>query len=104
MNIQVSKNFDILQTNYSDKRGVILEGGSRSGKTYAIIQFLTIYLLEHKGITITIGRETLTDIKDTILPDMFEIFQEFGVLSRPDYKRNKSEKHISFNDNATTEF
>lgn len=99
MNIQVSKNFDILQTNYSDKRGVILEGGSRSGKTYAIIQFLTIYLLENQGVTITIGRETLTDIKDTILPDMFEIFQTLGVLSRPDYKWNKSEKHISFNGN-----
>jgi len=99
MNIQVSKNFDILQTNCSDKRGVILEGGSRSGKTYAIIQFLTIYLLENQGVTITIGRETLTDIKDTILPDMFEIFQTLGVLSRPDYKWNKSEKHISFNGN-----
>lgn len=99
MNIQVSKNFDILQTNCSDKRGVILEGGSRSGKTYAIIQFLTLYLLQNQGVTITIGRETLTDIKDTILPDMFEIFQTLGVLSRPDYKWNKSEKHISFNGN-----
>ena len=99
MNIEVSKNFDILQSNYSDKRGIILEGGSRSGKTYAIIQFLTIYLLQNQGVTITIGRETLTDIKDTILPDMFEIFQTLGVLSRPDYKWNKSEKHISFNGN-----
>ena len=99
MNIEVSKNFDILQSNYSDNRGIILEGGSRSGKTYAIIQFLTLYLLQNQGVTITIGRETLTDIKDTILPDMFEIFQTLGVLSRPDYKWNKSEKHISFNGN-----
>ena len=29
--------------------------------------------LKNQGVTITIGRETLTDIKDTILPDMFEI-------------------------------
>ena len=99
MNVEVSKNFDILQSNYSVNRGIILEGGSRSGKTYAIIQFLTLYLLQNQGVTITIGRETLTDIKDTILPDMFEIFQTLGVLSRPDYKWNKSEKHISFNGN-----
>ncbi len=99
MEIDVSKNFDVLHTNLPNKRGVILEGGSRSGKTYAIIQFLTIHLLNNTGVTITIGRETLTDIKDTILPDMFEIFHSLGISQRADYKWNKSEKHISFNGN-----
>lgn len=99
MEVKVSENFDVLQTNHLDKRGLILEGGSRSGKTYAIIQFLSIYLLQNTGITITIGRETLTDIKDTILPDMFEIFHTLGISSRDDYTWNKSEKHIKFNGN-----
>ena len=87
MEVKVSENFDVLNTNYKGKRGMILEGGStaRSGKTYAIIQFLSIYLLQNTGITITIGRETLTDIKDTILPDMFEIFHTLGISSRDDY-------------------
>ena len=97
--VNTSENFRTLWENYQNKRGVILEGGSRSGKTYSIIQFLTIYLLQNTGVTLTIGRETLTDIKDTILPDMFEIFQALDVLNRPDYKWNKSEKHISFNGN-----
>ena len=88
--VKTSDNFRTLWENYQNKRGIILEGGSRSGKTYSIIQFLTIYLLQNTGVTLTIGRETLTDIKDTILPDMFEIFQSLNVSNRPDYKWNKA--------------
>ena len=99
MKIQVSKNYETLKDNYLNNRGIILEGGSRSGKTYSIIQFLTTHLLANTGLTITIGRETLTDIKDTILPDLFQIFGEFGLEKGVHYTWNKSEKHINLNGN-----
>lgn len=95
MNLTVGANFKHLYENYQDKRGFILEGGSRSGKTWSIIQFLIVYLTINKGKTVTIGRDTLTDLKDTILPDLLEQLDTYEI----DYTHNKSEKQIRFNGN-----
>ena len=92
-------NFQHLLENHESKRGMILYGGSRSGKTWAIIQFLVYYLLQNTGKTVTMGRDTLTDFKDTVLPDLLIILDEFGVMKRRDFVWNKSEKHIKFNGN-----
>lgn len=63
---------DVYQSN---KRIVALQGGSRSGKTYAVLQWLVkvCHLNKNKRLVITICRGTLPALKATAMRDFFEI-------------------------------
>ena len=90
MQLKAGANFEHLFENYQDFNGFILEGGSRSGKTWSIIQFLIVYCLQNDKKIITIGRDTLTDLKDTILPDLLQQLESYGI----EYTHNKSNKQL----------
>ena len=95
MEFKATVNFEHIMDNYETKRGFILEGGSRSSKTWSIIQFIIVYLLQNKGKTVTMGRDTLTDFKETVLPDLLQQLDLYKIQ----YVHNKSDKHIKFNGN-----
>jgi phage terminase large subunit len=67
----------------SQKRFNICQGGSRSGKTYSILQFLVeiCYLNQNANATITIARKTFPTIRKTVMKDFFEILVNFGVYN-----------------------
>ena len=77
--IECNKQF--YQTLNSDKRIICHQGGSRSGKTYAICQYL-IYLLttRQKKLVITIARKTLPALKGSVYRDFLEIADKVGIL------------------------
>tara|TARA_R100001440_G_scaffold24898_1_gene40398 strand:+ start:331 stop:1515 length:1185 start_codon:yes stop_codon:yes gene_type:complete len=77
--IQCNKQF--YQTLNSDKRIIVHQGGSRSGKTFAITQVL-IYLLttRKKRLVITIARKTLPALKGSVYRDFLEIADKVGML------------------------
>ena len=77
--IECNKQF--YQTLNSDKRIIVHQGGSRSGKTYAICQYL-IYLLttREKRLVITIARKTLPALKGSVYRDFMEIADKVGIL------------------------
>ena len=77
MEINTTTNFQFVYDNYKTTRGFLLEGGSRSGKTYSIIQFLVVYCLSNNGKTITIARDTLANLKATVLPDFQKILMKY---------------------------
>jgi phage terminase large subunit len=91
--LKTTKNFKFLYDNHvnNNTRVSILEGGSRSGKTWSIIQFLLIYCYANRGqgLTIIIARDFLTSLKATILPDFKEILLEYGIFRDANF--NKSE-------------
>ena len=74
-------NTQFYQTVNSDKRIIVHQGGSRSGKTYAICQYL-IYLLttREKRLVITIARKTLPALKGSVFRDFMEIADKVGIL------------------------
>tara|TARA_R100001463_G_scaffold71715_2_gene125569 strand:+ start:3213 stop:4397 length:1185 start_codon:yes stop_codon:yes gene_type:complete len=76
--IECNKQF--YQTVNSDKRIIVHQGGSRSGKTYAICQYL-IYLLttRKKKLIITIARKTLPALKGSVFRDFMEIAEKVGI-------------------------
>ena len=42
--VKITKNFDAIQAAFeAGKSGIVLEGGSRSGKTWAILQWLQLF-------------------------------------------------------------
>ena len=76
----------------SDKRFVVHQGGTRSGKTYAICQYL-VYLLttSEEPLVISVIRKTLPSLKGSVLRDLMGILDETGVLHMGEYNKSASE-------------
>ena len=53
-------------------------GGTRSGKTYAILQWLIVKALENP-VTVTIVRRTIPSLKRTVIKDFIDILKSIGV-------------------------
>jgi len=93
LEVKTTKNFNFLYNNHvkSTTRISLLEGGSRSGKSWSILQFVFIYCYynQNKGLNIIICRDFLTALKSTLLPDFVEILRGYDVFL--DAKFNKTE-------------
>lgn len=61
--------------------GVILEGSSRSGKTWSVIDFLIWYCSTHSGKVINVIKETYNSFKTTLYDDFNRRLPEFGLDS-----------------------
>jgi len=59
--------------NVSGKRYIIHQGGTRSGKTYSILQFLLIYMLSHKRKRISIVGQSWPHLNKGVLSDIKQI-------------------------------
>ena len=59
-------------------------GGTRSGKTYAIIQFLIVEAIK-TAQTITIVRRTIPSLKRTVIKDFTDILKSIGVWREDDW-------------------
>lgn len=76
----VECNTQFYQTVNSDKRIIVHQGGSRSGKTYAICQYLIYLLTTRKNkLIITIARKTLPALKGSVFRDFMEIAEKVGI-------------------------
>lgn len=93
--IEQKCNIQFFQTLKSDKRIKVHQGGTRSGKTYAICQYL-IYRMtsSSKPLTISIVRKTLPSLKGSVQRDLFEILDNLGILFVGQH--NKSENTYTF--------
>lgn len=78
-------------------RGVGLEGGSRSGKTWDSCVFICNYLNTFKGKIIVIARDRLTRLKKTVYETLKKVWRIFGM---PMGVFNKSATPIHYNDNV----
>ena len=77
-------------------RFAILQGGTRSGKTYAVCQYL-IYLLRtsKKPLTISIIRKTLPALKGSVQRDFISLLEETGMYYAGIH--NKAENTFRYN-------
>ena len=74
--------FDYDKSDQQIKQGFVLEGGSGSGKTYDIINWLITYCQHYhnKGKDILIVRDTLVDLKKTVYKDFKKILEAYGLF------------------------
>jgi len=95
-------NVQFYQTLNSKARIKVHQGGTRSGKTYAICQYL-IYKLTSttKPLVISIVRKTLPAIKGSVQRDFMEILDKLGILFLGNH--NKSENTYTYG-HHTVEF
>jgi phage terminase large subunit len=78
MNLEI--NTTITFENLLDSKSRVTQhiGGTRSGKTYAILQFLIVQAIENKE-TITIVRKTIPSLKRTVIKDFKDILQSLNI-------------------------
>ena len=72
MKIQTTEIYELLEDN-KDKRLKLFQGSARSGKTYNILIWLVVYLIQHPNKTLSIIRKTLPALKGSVLRDLKEI-------------------------------
>ena len=93
MNIQATINYLFIEDNFYNNRGIALQGSTRSTKTISILQWLIIYARKNPGSHIVVARDTLKNLKRTVLKDFMELCygnQDYEAHA-PNMKLNRSE-------------
>jgi phage terminase large subunit len=99
IDINTSVTFDNLIN--SNKRVTQHIGGTRSGKTYAIVQWLIVRAIQEKQ-DITIVRKTVPSLKRTVMKDFKDIMLAIGIFKEDSY--NQSERYYKFDNGSVISF
>jgi len=99
LKIQTSRTFlDLL----NDDRITILQGGTRSGKSYSAIQFLITKALEGSDLSISIVRKSFPSLRISALRDFKSIMKGWGIWEETNWYA--SENSYTFENGSTIEF
>jgi phage terminase large subunit len=84
--VEVNINTTITFENLLESKSRVTQhiGGTRSGKTYAILQYLIVQALETPQ-TITIVRKTIPSLKRTVIKDFKDILSDIGIWNENDF-------------------
>lgn len=102
LSIDIKTNVVYDYTDASEKKYVIHQGGTRSGKTYNILLWIIFkYCMTNRGKIITICRKTGPSLRGSVMRDFFDIIKHHNLYSED--KHNKTNKEYYFMGN-TVEF
>ena len=94
--IQVNKVFGHLTR--SNKKIVVEQGGTRSGKTYNIILWIIFYYCTNNtGKTITIARKTFPAVRSSVMRDFLEILKAYDLYKEDNHNKSNSEYQLNGN-------
>jgi phage terminase large subunit len=95
--VEVQINTTITFENILESKSRVTQhiGGTRSGKTYAILQYLIVEAIKTPQ-TITIVRKTIPSLKRTVIKDFIDILKSIGIWSELDY--NVTDRIWSYGD------
>lgn len=84
--MEVTINTTITFENLLESKSRVTQhiGGTRSGKTYAILQYLIVQALESRQI-VTIVRRTIPSLKRTVIKDFTDIVKGLGIFTEDDF-------------------
>jgi phage terminase large subunit len=60
-------------------------GGTRSGKTYSILQWLLVQMIANEGLNVTVVRKTIPSLKRTVIKDFIDILKSLDIWNENDY-------------------
>jgi phage terminase large subunit len=105
MKIKSTINLARIEQAYNDhQRGIVLPGGTRSSKTISALQWILLYCMRNTGKEIVIGRDSLVNLRRTILKDFEAICYGYDGFTAmfPSMHLNKQEMSTRFNGNTIT--
>jgi phage terminase large subunit len=91
MDVQVTANFEFLVDNTA--RIALLQGSSRSSKTYSCCQWIIYYCLNNSEKIVTVARDNLVVNRRTVFLDFMQILKGTGLK----YSLNKTELTVTIN-------
>lgn len=84
--------FQKLKAAYDSRRFnvYVLEGGSRSSKTYSIVQFWICYAManQHRSNRVIVCRLKGTWLTATVLKDFIDILRDYGLYDRKNHNKS----------------
>jgi len=101
MNLEINTTITYTNQNDSPTRITHHIGGTRSGKTYALLQWCIVKALEGKEI-ITIVRKTLPSAKRTVMKDFKDVMQLLDIWNENDF--NISDRIYTFYNDSIIQF
>ena len=94
--IRVNKVYGHL--NRSDKKIVVEQGGTRSGKTYNILLWIIFhYCGKNEGKTITIARKTFPAVRSSVMRDFIEILKGSDLYREENHNKSNHEYMLNGN-------
>jgi PBSX family phage terminase large subunit len=95
--METNPNFNWLYEKINDNRLILLQGGTRSGKTYSTIYFIIDYCLQFQGMEVDIVRDTFTALKSTAWKDFRDVLILCGLYNEANH--NKTDHIYCLNKN-----
>tara|TARA_R100000655_G_scaffold110106_1_gene167682 strand:+ start:632 stop:1792 length:1161 start_codon:yes stop_codon:yes gene_type:complete len=88
----------ILNDNLNAKTKIVVnQGGTRSGKTIALLQLIIIKALQDSGKVFTIVRKSFPSLRQSVLRDFINLLVEYNLYNED--KHNKSEQVFKLGNN-----
>lgn len=90
---KANPNYIYLKEHVKDQRVTLLQGSTRSGKTYSVIYYLIWFCMKYKdaGIEIDIVRDTFTALKSTAWKDFKDVLMKHDLYNE---KHHNKTDHI----------
>ena len=98
MRLQIKGNRLLSEMLATDKRFILNVGGSRSGKTYSILQYLLIYCLKNQNKIVTIARKTFPSLRIGAMREFIQMLKDYEIYKEEDH--NKTNSFYSLNSNT----
>ena len=105
MKIKATINLHEIDQAYKNNyKGIVLPGGTRSSKTISALQWLILYCKKNTGKEIVIGRDSLVNLRRTILKDFQALCYGYNGFTpmNSNMRLSKSEFTVSLNGNNIT--
>ena len=95
MQIKIQSNVVFKHLVNTDKKIIINQGGTRSGKTYNILLFIIFYYcLRNTKKIITICRKTFPALRATVLRDFLSILRKYDLYREDKHNKSSSEYYL----------
>ena len=91
MNKKIQTNIVYDHIVNGEKKIIVQQGGTRSGKTYNILIWILDYYSRHSDKTITIVRKTFPAVRGTVMRDFFDILKKYNLY----FQELHSERHTN---------
>jgi len=79
----------------SDKKIIVEQGGTRSGKTYNILLWIIFkYCINNNDKVITVCRKSFPSLRATVMRDFMSILQSYNIYREQDHNKSNSEYNL----------
>ena len=98
MKLEIEGNRILDEMLASNHRYILNVGGSRSGKTYAILQYILIYCLKNKDKVVTIARKTFPSLRLGAYREFIDMLKTYDIYKQENH--NKTNNFYNLNGNT----